>query len=169
MQVMGIKGLKWLWLSGLVLLIDQASKLTVEAYFQLHEYLPVIPGLNLVLAYNPGAAFSWLADAGGWQRWFFTFVAFAVTALLLYWLVRLPASDKRNAAAYSLIIGGAWGNVIDRLVYGHVIDFIDVYYRTYHWPAFNIADSAICIGAALLVLDVVFSSKRDQVSSETKS
>ena len=113
----------------------------------------VIPGLfNFVLVYNPGAAFSFLADAGGWQKFFFTALAFAVSGWLGWQMVRGGQSRMMNLAS-ALIIGGALGNVIDRLIHGHVIDFIQVYYQHYYWPAFNLADSAICRCAALMVLD----------------
>jgi signal peptidase II len=112
----------------------------------------VLPFFNFTLAYNSGAAFSFLADAGGWQRWFFVALALAISAGLVVWLYRLRANVWGEAVAITLILGGALGNVIDRLWHGHVIDFIDVYYQNWHWPAFNVADSAITVGAVLLVL-----------------
>lgn len=145
--------LKWLWLSVVVIFADQLTKVTMNSWLNLYETVALLPFLNLTLAYNSGAAFSFLAGAGGWQRWFFTVLAVVIVTILLVWLNRLKQHAKAEAIAISLIIGGAIGNVIDRVLYGHVIDFIDVYVGSYHWPAFNIADSAIFIGAALLIID----------------
>lgn len=143
----------WLVLSVLVIVLDQASKLYFEQHFQYLEVRPVIEGFfNWTLVYNPGAAFSFLADAGGWQRHFFTLLAAGVSLWLGWGILRGQQSQRMNAAS-ALIIGGAIGNVIDRVVYGHVIDFIQLYWQDFYWPAFNIADSAICIGAVLMVLD----------------
>jgi signal peptidase II len=113
----------------------------------------VVPYFNFTLAYNYGAAFSFLADAGGWQRWFFTGLAAIFSVVMFVWITRLKSSAKLEAISLSLSLGGAIGNLVDRLIFGYVIDFLDVYYQSYHWPAFNIADSAICIGAVLLILD----------------
>lgn len=153
--------LKWLWLTALVLVLDQASKWLAESSLSLYETVSVLPSLNITLAYNTGAAFSFLADAGGWQRWFFVALALVVSTILIIWLAKLKPQAKLEAFSLSLILGGAIGNVIDRVFYGHVIDFIDVYYGSNHWPAFNIADSAICVGAVLLIID----SFRQQVES----
>jgi signal peptidase II len=144
--------LKWLWLSLLVILLDQGTKYLAVNELQLYEPVAVLPFFNFTLAYNSGAAFSFLADAGGWQRWFFVALALAISAGLVVWLYRLRANVWGEAVAITLILGGALGNVIDRLWHGHVIDFIDVYYQNWHWPAFNVADSAITVGAVLLVL-----------------
>ena len=144
--------LRWLWLSLLVIGLDQVSKQLAESSLMVFETIPVIPFLNLTLAYNEGAAFSFLSDQGGWQRWLFAGLAIVVTLILIGWLARLK-SEKILAISLSLVIGGAVGNLIDRLLYGHVIDFIDVYYQQWHWPAFNIADSAISIGVVLMLLD----------------
>lgn len=152
----------WLWVSAVVIVLDQASKLLALAKLQPYEPVAVIDGfLNWMLAFNPGAAFSFLADSGGWQRWFFTVLALVVSAVLVVWLSRTARADWRNAAPLALIIGGAIGNVIDRARLGHVVDFIDVYVAQYHWPAFNIADSAICIGAVGLVAFSVFGGKAE--------
>jgi signal peptidase II len=145
--------LSWLALSAFVIAFDQLTKHV--AITELQPYTPqvVIPGfLNWTLAFNPGAAFSFLAGADGWQRWFFAALALGVSALLTLWLSRTPRGDWRNAAPLALIIGGALGNLMDRLRLGHVTDFIQVYWREWAWPAFNIADSSIFIGAALLIL-----------------
>ena len=145
--------LRWLWLSLVILIFDQATKYWVEAGFQYREQLPVIDGFfNLTLVYNTGAAFSFLSDAGGWQRWFFTLVAVVISVVLLVWLKRLQPGDRLTAAAISLVLGGAVGNLVDRLIHGHVIDFLLFYYEEWAWPAFNIADSSIFIGVAILIL-----------------
>ncbi|AFJ01642.1 Lipoprotein signal peptidase [Methylophaga frappieri] len=145
--------LKYLWLSLTVFIIDQISKTVMVNWLSLYETVPVMPFFNLTLAHNTGAAFSFLAGAGGWQRWFFVVLAVLVSLVLAVWMRRLSSADKVEAISLALIIGGAIGNVMDRLVYGYVVDFLDVYVGTYHWPAFNIADSAICIGAILLIMD----------------
>ncbi|MDG4604451.1 MAG: signal peptidase II, partial [Candidatus Contendobacter sp.] len=126
------------------------------------------PSFNLLLTYNTGAAFSFLADAGGWQRWFFLGLGLMVSIGLLIWLGRLKPAEKRLAAALALILGGAVGNLIDRIWLGQVIDFIQLYYDRWYWPAFNIADSAITLGAVLLVLDSWRSKKSDPVKNPAK-
>ncbi len=152
--------LSWLILSVLIIVADQISKGFVLEHFQLHESLPVVDGLlNWTLAYNEGAAFSFLSDAGGWQRWFFTALAVVVSSILVVWLSRTNRSDWRTALPLALIVGGAIGNVIDRIRLGHVVDFIDVHYGTWSWPAFNIADSAISVGAVMLIAFGMFASK----------
>lgn|SRR5690554_4084551 len=145
--------LKWLNLSVLVIVLDQLSKGLMTAWLELHQTVAVLPFFNLTLAHNYGAAFSFLASAGGWQRWFFILLGVGVSLVLIIWLKRLGQAARLEAASLALILGGAIGNVIDRVLHGYVIDFLDVYYGSYHWPAFNIADSAICVGAALLILD----------------
>lgn len=145
--------LKWLKLSALVIVLDQLSKWLISGWLELYQTVEILPFFNLTLAHNYGAAFSFLASAGGWQRWFFVLLAVLISIALTIWLKRLPSSARMEAASLALILGGAIGNVIDRLIYGYVVDFLDVYYGSYHWPAFNIADSAICIGAVLLILD----------------
>jgi signal peptidase II len=144
--------LKYLWISALVLVFDQISKYIANTSMSLYQTIEVMPYFNFTLAYNYGAAFSFLADAGGWQRWFFTGLAGIFSVVIFVWITRLKSSAKLEAISLSLILGGAVGNLIDRLIFGYVIDFLDVYYQSYHWPAFNIADSAICIGAVLLIL-----------------
>lgn len=148
--------LKWTGLSGLVILIDQLTKWQAERVLDLHIPVPVMPSFNLTLVYNTGAAFSFLSDAGGWQRWFFSLLALAVCIFLLTWLARLDRSEKWTAIGLSLVLGGALGNLIDRLLYGHVIDFIQWYYQDYYWPTFNIADSAIFVGAGILMIHGLF-------------
>lgn len=145
--------LKWLGLSGVIIVLDQLTKVVMSNWLELYQTVAVMPYFNFTLAHNSGAAFSFLAGAGGWQRWFFIVLALVVSAVLVLWLSRLKVTAKMEAIAISLIIGGAIGNVLDRFLYGYVIDFIDVYVGSYHWPAFNIADAAICIGAVLLIWD----------------
>ena len=153
--------LRWLWVSAVVLLLDQCSKLLAEANLALYQSVDVIPSLAIRLAYNSGAAFSFLSDASGWQRWFFVVLSVVVIVILIIWLTRLPSDQTVTALALALILGGAVGNLVDRVLYGHVIDFIDVYYGSWHWPTFNVADSAISIGAFLLLLDA-FRGRKDQ-------
>lgn len=145
--------LKYLWLSLAIIIADQISKTLMVNWLDLYETVRVLPFFNLTLAHNPGAAFSFLAGAGGWQRWFFVVLAAVISTVLIVWMRRLAQTAKLEAISLALIIGGAIGNVIDRLIYGYVIDFLDVYAGSYHWPAFNIADSAICVGAVLLIID----------------
>ncbi|MFO1433632.1 MAG: signal peptidase II [Candidatus Competibacteraceae bacterium] len=145
--------LKWLWLSGLVIALDQVSKWLAEQVLLPGQPVPVLSFFNLTLLYNTGAAFSFLAQAGGWQHWFFLLLSLTISIALVIWLARLQRGQTLLAIALSLILGGAVGNLIDRIVHGHVIDFIQLYYQRWYWPAFNIADSAITVGAVLLVLD----------------
>jgi signal peptidase II len=145
--------LPWLLLSALVIVLDQFSKHVALVELQPYQPNAVIPGLlNWTLAFNPGAAFSFLAGEDGWQRWLFTALAIGVSAMLAFWLSRTPRGDWRNAAPLALIIGGALGNLIDRVRFGHVTDFIQVYWHEWAFPAFNVADSAISVGAVSLVL-----------------
>lgn len=148
----------WLLLSVLIIILDLWTKRMATESLTLYRPLELTSWLNMTLAHNYGAAFSFLSDAGGWQRWLFTGLAFGVTLVLLVWLVRLPAQQKLTGAALGLIIGGAVGNLIDRIVNGYVVDFIDVYYLHWHWPAFNMADSAITCGVVLLLIDGLFLS-----------
>ena len=145
--------LKWLWVSGVVIAVDQLTKVMAEKLLQFNIPVEVMPSFNWFLTYNTGAAFSFLSEAGGWQRWFFVGLAALVSVVILAWLKNLPSGRNREAISLAMILGGALGNVIDRLLYGHVVDFIQWYYEDYYWPAFNIADSAITVGAALLILD----------------
>jgi signal peptidase II len=145
--------LKWLWLSFLALVLDQWSKQIVMGAMQLYQSIPVAPYFNLTYVHNTGAAFSFLSQAGGWQRWFFAGLAFTVSVVITVWLARLKKHETLLAVALSLILGGAVGNLIDRLLYGYVIDFLDVYYQDWHWPAFNIADSAITLGVILMLTE----------------
>ena len=156
---------KWMWISGAVLLLDQCTKLLADAMLAAHESVVLLPVLALRKAYNSGAAFSFLSDASGWQRWFFVVLAVVIILVLVAWLRRLPAGQVRTAWSLSLILGGAAGNLIDRVIYGHVIDFIDVYYGSWHWPTFNVADSAIFVGAFLLLLDAFIGGREDKAAA----
>ena len=144
--------LRWLWISAIVIAVDLSTKYYFDSTFQYGESRAVTPFFNWVLVYNPGAAFSFLAGAGGWQRWFFMVLTIIITAVLL-WMLRANHSNRLLAAALVLVIGGAMGNLFDRVVHGHVIDFIQLHAAGYYWPAFNVADSAICVGAVMLVVD----------------
>ncbi len=142
----------WLGLVAALVGLDQASKQLAEALLAPYTPHAVVPSFfNLTLAYNPGAAFSFLAGAGGWQRWFFLALALVVGGVLLRWLLLRPAREILWPLAYTLILGGAIGNAVDRALHGHVIDFIQLYYQDWYWPAFNLADSAITVGAALYI------------------
>ena len=142
----------WLWLAGVLVLLDQISIWVVLGTLQPGETRYVAPFWNWVLTFNPGAAFSFLSDAGGWQRWFFTLLALGVSGWIVV-MLRQHRNEFRLSLALTLVLGGAVGNVIDRLRFGAVVDFIQWHIAGYYWPAFNLADSAICLGAALLLLD----------------
>ena len=141
---------RWLLLAGGVIVADFLTKAWVLSAFQPHETVAVLPFFNLVLVFNAGAAFSFLAQAGGWQKWFFVVLALAISAWIVVMLWR-HANDRLQSVALALVLGGALGNVIDRLRFGAVVDFLDFHVAGWHWPAFNVADSAISIGVALLV------------------
>ena len=151
----------WLWLALAIVLLDQWTKYLVVDNLDEFQEIVLLPVLDLMRLHNEGAAFSFLGDASGWQRWLFTSLGIAVSAGILVWLRRLPASGAHLlAAGLSLVLGGALGNVIDRVVWGHVIDFIRVHYEQWYFPAFNVADSAITVGAALLILDNLLDYRR---------
>lgn len=165
--------LKWLWLSGLVVVLDQATKRLIVATLDLCPNLPIgycdrveiLPFFQLIHVRNPGAAWSFLSDAGGWQRWFFIALSTTASAAIAYWLSRLPEDRRWEAAAWALVLGGAIGNLIDRIAYGYVIDFLDVYWpgsSLPHFPAFNVADSAITVGVGILLVDAVLASHRTE-------
>lgn len=161
--------LKWLWLSGVIIVLDQITKYVASASLNMYEPVPVLPMFNLTLMHNPGAAFSFLSDAGGWQRWFFTVISMGVSTFLVFWLKRLNQGEKLQAIALVLIIGGAIGNLVDRLLLGYVVDFIQVYYEQWYFPAFNIADSAITIGAILIIYDTFKNGRTEQEKPESGS
>lgn len=151
--------LKWLGLALILLVADQVSKALVVGYYQLGDSTPVASFLNVVRVHNSGAAFSFLAGASGWQRWFFTVIGVLAAALIL-WMLKSHAGQKLFAFSMACILGGAIGNVIDRIRYGYVVDFLDFHWRGMHFPAFNIADSAITIGAVCLILDELLRVRR---------
>ena len=166
--------LKWLWLSAAVILLDQVSKTLASQWLELYQSAEFIPFLQFTLLHNKGAAFSFLSSAGGWQRWLFSLLALVVSGIIIAWLRRLPAQERLQAVGLALILGGALGNVIDRIVLGYVVDFLDFYYPAQqclplfskvmtpvaqcHWPAFNIADSSIFVGVVVLIIDSIRSS-----------
>lgn len=149
----------WLAIAAIVLLLDQATKIAVNSMFTFGESRPVTSFFNLVLAYNKGAAFSFLASESGWQRYFFTAIGI-VAAFFIVHMLRKNVGQTMLCWALALILGGAIGNVIDRVLYGHVIDFLDFHVSGWHWPAFNVADSAICVGAALFIFDELRRSRK---------
>ncbi|MFI8482559.1 signal peptidase II [Pseudomonas sp. NPDC078700] len=156
--------LAWLWLTLLVFVLDQASKFYFDNTLSMYQQIVVIPDyFSWTLAYNKGAAFSFLAAESGWQRWFFAAIAIAVSVVLVVWLKRLKADETLLAVALSLVLGGAIGNLVDRIVLGHVVDFILVHWQNqWRFPAFNLADSAITLGAILLGLDMFKSKKPEE-------
>ena len=145
--------LKWLWLAVLVIAIDLGTKAIATAMLTYGDPVPVLPSFNLTLLHNTGAAFSFLADAAGWQRWFFVTLAVVVSVVLVGWRRKLKADVTWTAIAIVLILGGAIGNVYDRVVHGYVVDFLHFYWQDWHFPAFNLADTAITIGAAMMIID----------------
>ena len=150
--------LRWLGLSTLVIVLDQLSKASINSHFIFGESMTIASFFNLVLAHNQGAAFSFLNDAGGWQRWMFSAIAVVASAWII-WLLRKHGEQKLFCFALAMILGGALGNLIDRIAYGYVVDFLDFYWSAYHFPAFNLADSAITCGAGLLLWDSFVSRK----------
>lgn len=157
--------LKWLWLSALVVALDLATKAMASHYLVLYQPVPVFPGFNWTLAHNFGAAFSFLDNESGWQRWFFSAIALIVSIGITLWIKRLAPTQTMLAVSLALVLGGALGNLWDRVTLGYVVDFIDVYYQQSHWPAFNLADSAISVGAALLILDSLRGGKKETDSN----
>ncbi|MBE0472837.1 signal peptidase II [Rhodoferax sp.] len=151
--------LGWLGWAVLILIADQFTKVLIMGYYQLGDSTAVTSFFNIVRVHNSGAAFSFLAGAGGWQRWFFTAIGVGA-ALLIVWMLKNHAGQKLFAFALASILGGAVGNVIDRVMYGYVVDFLDFYWRGWHFPAFNVADSAITVGAACLILDELLRVRR---------
>lgn len=146
--------LRWLWLSVLVIALDLGTKALATAMLTYAEPVAVMPMFNLTLLHNTGAAFSFLAGADGWQRWFFVALAVVVSVVLVIWLKGLKREETWTAIAIALILGGAIGNVYDRVVHGYVVDFLHVYWQNWHFPAFNLADTAITIGAGMMILDI---------------
>ncbi|HWV08359.1 signal peptidase II [Pseudomonas sp.] len=160
--------LSWLWLSLLVFVVDQVTKFWFDNNLSMYQQIVVIPDyFSWTLAYNTGAAFSFLAGASGWQRWFFAAIAVVVSVVLVIWLKRLKSDETWLAVALALVLGGALGNLVDRVVFGHVVDFILVHWQNrWYFPAFNIADTAISLGAILLALDMFKSKKSGEVAHD---
>jgi len=155
---------RYLLLAFLILLADQASKLLILANFEPGEQLVLTPFFNLALVYNPGAAFSFLADASGWQKWFFLALAVIISLWIVSLLWRHPERRRENIAL-ALIMGGALGNSVDRLAYGAVVDFLDFHLAGHHWPTFNLADSGITVGAALLIIDALLAGRSQKATA----
>ena len=158
---------RWYGSSVLVIVLDQWTKWLAESNLVFGQSIPVTSFFNLTLAYNKGAAFSFLANAGGWQRWFFIALALVISVAMIVAIARMKKGHVVLASSMALILGGAIGNVIDRIRFGHVVDFLDVFYGKYHWPAFNIADAAIVVGAGLLILDGFLDKKPDSEKSNS--
>ena len=154
--------LKWFALAATILLLDQLTKLWIMAEFSLGQSLYVNGIFNLVRAHNEGAAFSFLSDAGGWQRWLFSGISIVVSLIIAVWLTRLPRQRVFEALALSLILGGALGNLYDRLTLGYVVDFLDFHWGNWHFAAFNVADMAISVGAVLIIVDGLFFQQADE-------
>ncbi len=152
-------GLVWVWVSLLVIVFDQLTKQWALASLTPYEPVAIMPMFNMMLAFNPGAAFSFLGDQDGWQRWFFIVLAWGVSLALVVWLSKTHLSQRRLVLGLTLVLGGAIGNVIDRMVYHHVVDFLDFYWGVWHYPTFNVADIAISVGAVLLIWDAWKSDK----------
>ena len=159
MKIITQTAIKTLWLATLLIVIDQYTKELANVHLIFAEPLAIIPNLNFTLVYNTGAAFGFLADMGGWQKWFFAFIAVSVSGGLIYWLTTLPAKMTSEVIAINLILSGALGNLIDRVIYGKVTDFVDFYVGTWHYATFNVADIAISIGAVLLIYHEFFIKK----------
>ncbi|MDD9891996.1 MAG: signal peptidase II [Gammaproteobacteria bacterium] len=143
----------WLWISLVIIVLDQLTKGAIRQEFALYDLREITSWFNLTRLHNTGAAFSFLADAGGWQQWFFIILGVVVSLAVMVWLRLVPKDNYMLCIGLCLVIGGALGNVIDRVALGYVVDFLDFHIGEYHWPAFNIADIAIVTGAALLILD----------------
>jgi signal peptidase II len=163
----GRSGWRWLPLSIAIIVVDQITKAWIEARFDLYQSIAVLPVLDITRLHNSGAAFSFLADAGGWQRWFFTGLAVVVSVGIVWWLRQIhPRQQLALAAGLALIMGGAIGNVIDRLQHGFVVDFVHVHWGAAYFPAFNVADAAISVGAGLLLLDAWYEWRRERAAGK---
>lgn len=158
--------MKTLWLAVLLIVLDHVAKYWANTALIIGEPLAVLPHLNFTLVYNEGAAFSFLADMGGWQRWFFAVLALVVSVGLVYWLKKLPHRWSIEVVSINLILSGAVGNVIDRILFGKVTDFIDFYIGSWHYATFNIADICISIGAVLLIYSEFFVKSNKQKTEE---
>ena len=161
--------LKWIWLAIVVVIFDQLTKYIASDSLEMHVPIAVMPMFNWTLMHNPGAAFSFLANESGWQRWFFAVIAVVVSVVITLWLKRLEQHEKWQAIALALILGGAVGNVIDRIWLGYVVDFIQIYYQQWYWPAFNIADSAISIGVVMIIIDSIREYRAERKVNKSES
>ena len=161
--------LKWIWVTVVVVILDQLTKYIASSSLELYQQIAVMPMFNWTLLHNPGAAFSFLANEAGWQRWFFAAIALVVSVVIVLWIKKLKQHEKWQAIALALILGGAIGNVIDRIWLGYVVDFIQVYYQQWYWPAFNIADSAIFIGVAMIIIESIREYRAEHKNTEKNS
>jgi len=149
----------WILIAVLVFALDRISKVLAFQHLQIEEPVGIFPMFNLFLTFNTGAAFGFLHEAGGWQEWLFIGVASVVSIFLIIWVFQIKTNHLWLKVALALVLGGTLGNLYDRVVYSHVIDFLDFYYNQWHYPAFNLADSAICIGAIMLIIDIFMQKK----------
>ena len=160
---MSQSGVRWLWIALVVIVLDQLTKLWIQNSMGLYQTIELLPVLNIYHTFNLGAAWSMCADCGGWQRWMFSALAIGVSGALVVWLRRLPlAGHAQLVVGLALIVGGAFGNLIDRIYLGHVVDFIQAHWGNSYFPSFNVADSAISIGAALVILDSLREAQRER-------
>ncbi len=160
---MSQSGVRWLWIALVVILVDQVTKIWIQNSMGLYETIQVLPVLNIYHTFNPGAAWSMCADCGGWQRWMFSGLAIGVSGVLAVWLRRVPlAGHVQLVLGLVLIVGGALGNLIDRIYLGHVVDFIQAHWGNSYFPSFNVADSAISVGAGLVILDSLREAQRER-------
>ena len=157
----------WIWLAAVVFTLDIGTKQLAESLLTYGQPVFILPVLDFTLLYNPGAAFSFLADKGGWQRWLFTAISLGVSIMLITWMKNTPRTQIWLPIALALILGGALGNLFDRVMFGHVIDFISVHWNGKYFPAFNIADSAITIGAIMMGIDVIRESRNGKAKTES--
>lgn len=158
--------IRWLWLALFIFVLDIATKQMASAWLVCANPVEILPMLDFTLLHNPGAAFGILADQPGWQRWFLAIIATAVSGMLVVWIAQTPREQRWLPIALALILGGALGNLFDRLVYGYVIDFISVHYSGRFFPAFNVADSAISVGAVMMIVDVIKDMRKDAVTKK---
>ena len=160
------RALPWYLLALVIIILDQVSKHWAVAGLQMYQPVEIAPFFNFTLAYNTGAAFSFLADQDGWQRWFFALLSGGVSVALIVWISKLSRAERLLSIALALVLGGAVGNLYDRIMLGYVVDFLDFHWQGKHFPAFNIADSAISIGAVLLVWETFFGAKSDEAAND---
>jgi len=156
---MQYKNLSWLWISMIIVILDRLSKSWIIEHLSLGQSIKVFPFFNIIYTYNRGAAFSFLNEAGGWQAWLFVIIAIGVSIFIIFWLFRLTKKQTLGKLSLALILGGTIGNLYDRIMYKHVIDFLDFYISSWHYPVFNVADSAICIGAIILIIELIWKRK----------